>query len=157
MIVYTNKHKIPFEIDDSDYEMVSQHSWYVNCRYLRTMFPESFVNGVYIERHSVFLHEFLMGRSPDKLLVWDHIDRNRMNNRRINLRLVDRSVSARNRGLMGHNTSGHVGIRIRRNGRFWAGIKAAPYVHVGLGTYDTLEEAIDARKKAEELYWGNNK
>jgi len=150
LTIYTNKHKIPFQIDEEDYKEVSLYSWYFNCRYLKTMIRDE--NGK-DGRRSMMLHELLMGQPPEGF-VWDHINRDTLDNHKENLELITYSVSCRNRGIMGHNTSGYTGVRKTKNGRFWAGIKIAPYKHLGLGTYDTFEEAVAVRRAAELKYWG---
>jgi hypothetical protein len=81
----TNKGRVPFWIDDSDYPKIKDHKWHMRGRYPAT------ATGAGSEP----LHLFLLGRAPDGL-EWDHIDRNPCNNRRGNLRAVTHSVNMRN-------------------------------------------------------------
>ncbi len=72
----------------------------------------------------------------------DHKNRNRLDNRRCNLRLTDRGGNARNRSRNEKNTSGYKGVRRfgRDNDRWVAQIRYEGRVHY-LGIYETAEEA----------------
>lgn len=81
----------------------------------------------------------------------DHINQDKADNRVENLRAVDRQTNARNVPLRKDNTSGHVGIRARGNSfRAFIG-------NTRLGTFPTLEAALEARRKAEREagYYGD--
>lgn len=62
----------------------------------------------------------MLGFHTTNTLVADHVDRNKLNNRRENLRIVDKSINGLNRGIPGHNTSGIKGISYRRSNDSWA-------------------------------------
>ncbi len=51
------------------------------------------------------------------------------------------------------NTSGHRGVHLLKNGRFRAAITFRNRRY-DLGTHATFEEAVDARKKGEQRYYG---
>lgn len=76
----------------------------------------------------------------------DHINGNRADYRIANLRAVTRSDNARNRRLSGNNTTGVMGVyKTSRGGRYEARIEG-----VQLGTFDTMEAAVEARRAAEK-------
>lgn len=74
----------------------------------------------------------------------DHINGNKADNRIENLRLVSRAENAKNLKLQSRNTSGVSGV-IYMNNKYRVTI-GAKY----LGYFDTIDEAIRARKSAEE-------
>lgn len=81
----------------------------------------------------------------------DHINRNKLDNRRENLRVVVIATNARNHNLARHNTSGVTGVR-------WTGERWLAYIHRNgnnqyLGRFHSFDEAVTARKRAERLYW----
>jgi hypothetical protein len=145
--VLTNKHKIPFEIDDEDLEKVSLFSWYIDSKgYART--------GIWDPRTqnntSFYLHQLLKGESPHGMR-WDHEDRNKLNNHKSNIRLVTYGGNMRNRNARSDNTSGYPGVSVWPKGY-------VAYIQVNgkgirLGTFKTLEEAAQARLAAEKKYW----
>ena len=88
------------------------------------------------------------GHWPDQV---DHIDHNRANNAWHNLRNVPSRANQMNMGLKLSNTSGHTGVRILPSGRYGASIMVNRK-QIWLGTYDTMMDAIAARKQAESHY-----
>lgn len=78
---------------------------------------------------------------PDEI---DHIDRNGQNNRFTNLRLADRTQNVVNRKRRRDNSSGFKGVYVTPGGRFTAHYTVKGRAHY-LGTFDTPEEAFDAR------------
>ena len=87
----------------------------------------------------------------------DHINRNRTDNRISNLRDVSHKQNHQNKSKPSNNTSGHPGVYWHR----WASKWLAQIKHnqkmIHLGCYDTIEEAIAARKAGELKYWGHHR
>lgn len=99
-------------------------------------------------RTTVYLHIEIMGESPSPGLLVDHRNGRGLDCRRVNLRWATRSQNARNRR---RTEAGYMGVRRRQSGRWEAyGIDPSGR-QVGLGTYDTPEEANVAR-----LVWERN-
>jgi len=96
--------------------------------------------------YELFLED--MGERPEGLTI-DRIDgaKGYYNE---NCRWATYTEQARNRSCK--NKTNHVGIRILPSGRYAAQI-CADYKHMYLGSFDEIEEAIKARKQAEEKYW----
>jgi hypothetical protein len=111
---------------------------------------------VKIDRQDYQLHRLVWiyhnGNIPDEMQV-DHIDRNPSNNLIGNLRLATKSQNNHNRAKQSNNTSGTVGVRIRK------GIPIAEIAVNGkkiwLGAFKTIAEAEAARKEAEIKYFGD--
>lgn len=101
---------------------------------------------LYMEHRLVWLYHF--GDWPDGEI--DHINHDRLDNRVENLRVVDRLANARNRALCRGTSPGTTGIRKMRGGRWEARIGAGGMTH--LGTFDTIDEAISARRVAEKEF-----
>lgn len=100
-----------------------------------------------------FIFEQFWGYLPGYGQQIDHIDRNIRNNSIMNLRCVTLAQQAQNKGLRKDNKIGCPGVYAvgKHKNRFRAEIQANGIVH-RLGTFDTLEEAIDARnRKASQL------
>lgn len=80
----------------------------------------------------------------------DHINIVKHDNRIINLRLVTRSQNIQNIRLQSNNTSGFKGVSWWAN-RWWASI-GLDNKRIHLGAFINLDDAIAARKQAEEQY-----
>tara|TARA_R110000751_G_scaffold207745_1_gene311540 strand:+ start:198 stop:683 length:486 start_codon:yes stop_codon:yes gene_type:complete len=101
------------------------------------------------------LHRILMGEPED--LVVDHINRDPLDNRRENLRIVSRQENQMNLSMKKTNKSGITGVSWHKDANKWRADIAYKYKHIYLGYFDTLEEARKAREDAEEEYFGEFK
>lgn len=125
-----------FQIDKKDWIPISGITWFSNGSY-----PYTSVDG-----KTVYLHRLVM-RAPAGLEV-DHINGDRLDNRRKNLRLATRSQNEANKGVPARNTSGFKGVSLfKPTGRFSA------YIEVNqkkrhLGYYTTAKEAALAYNRA---------
>lgn len=93
-----------------------------------------------------------MGLDPSKLI--DHIDRDKENNHRDNLRSATYSQNAMNSKRRSNNTSGVTGVHWRKDIEKWAATIKVNYKSVSLGCFDKIEAAEKVRKKAEIKYFG---
>lgn len=141
MILLSNKHKIPFQVDEEDYEVVSNYVWCVR---------QGYVSRNNRDGKTTHLHTFLLGKAPEGL-VWDHENRDKLDNRRDNLRAVTESVNVQNTGLRSTNLSGTKGISLRPNG-WWQVRITVNKERLVLGCFPDLEEAVAVRQKAEQQY-----
>lgn len=93
--------------DDEDSEAVLRHKWFMTPQgYACTKLPRQ--PG---RRPSISMHRLLLG-NPAGLVV-DHINRNRADNRRSNLRVCTRSENNRNRPTRKGKTSAYRGVSKR--------------------------------------------
>ena len=90
-----------------------------------------------------------MVANPPKGMVVDHINRNRLDNRRVNLRIVTSHVNSLNTSVQKNNTTKYLGVHKTRYGTYYATIKLNGK-NIGLGTFKNIDEAIKARKEAED-------
>ena len=97
------------------------------------------------------MHITLIGKKDN--FVIDHIDRNPLNNTLENLRFVSKQLNSFNSKNQ-KNISGYRGVRKR--GASWAAKSVVAGKDINLGSFITLEEAIEARKAAELKYFGEN-
>ena len=136
-------------IDRDDLESIQKYRWHISTQgYVRT---EVFSGG---KRKEIKLHNFLLGFIPSKSLVVDHINRNKLDNRKSNLRIVSKKENARNSKTQCNNTSGHRGISFRRKESKWEAYIKVDGKREHLGIFDELADAIKARRKREkELMW----
>lgn len=113
---------------------------------------------IHIDGHEYFLHRLafliMTGSMPEQV---DHINRNKEDNRWENLRATNNSLNQAN--TVSKSRTGHKGIRLRPSGRWEAGICLdikGKKTTIHLGTFDTLEEALEIRKQKSKEIWGEH-
>lgn len=129
-------------IDDADAEAVNALTVYVGSN--GYAYYSKWENG---KSSPKTLHSFLMGHHPGMHI--DHINGNKLDNRRCNLRVVTPQQNQLNRHRPDpRNTSGYKGVtrRVLRSGEVrWIAQIGTTY----LGTFSTIEEAAQRRAEAE--------
>lgn len=94
---------------------------------------------------------YVHGALPEHDL--DHINGNKSDNRIDNLRYCTQAENQQNRtGLQKNNTSGHPGVYWYDPNHKWSGKICIKRKIIHLGYFDTIEEAIAARKAAKKIY-----
>lgn len=134
-------------MDDEDFIFLSKHKWYTTSRGYAVR--HAYVNGV---RKEVSMHAVIM--KPASGYEVDHINHNRLDNRRSNLRVCSHSENLRNKALQKNNTSGFTGVYLIKANPKWVAVVKLNGKRVYLGSFKTKEAAIRARLKAEEKYYG---
>lgn len=85
----------------------------------------------------------------------DHINGNKHDNRLSNLRAATKQVNAINSKLPSNNKSGVKGVSWHKAGQKWTAQIKHNQKKIHLGSYSKLEDAIEARLKAEEELWSD--
>lgn len=137
-------------VDDEDYEELSKHVWHLR--------------GGYASRHVEWpgkgdawrhmpMHRQIMDISKDDKRYVDHVDRNRLNNQRSNLRICTPTGNAINRGLSAANKSGYKGVSWCKKLMKWRAQIQFSKKKIAIGFFDTAEDAYRAYcMKAKELH-----
>lgn len=99
----------------------------------------------------VRFHRLIM--NVERMQIVDHINRNRADNRKSNLRVCERTENDRNRGLYATNTSGITGIHYDKKRSKWVASITYNCKRLFIGRFDYKEEAVKARLTKEvELF-----
>lgn len=130
-------------VDAEDYERVMAMGWWDaykcgNNWYAKRHIVEE-LDGKKVRR-TLRMHKFITG-----FYITDHVNRNGLDNRRVNLRDATPTMNAGNRRKRSDNTSGYTGIHRTRSGTWVAQVtRDRKTTHVGC--YATIEEAYEARE-----------
>lgn len=132
-------------VDDDLFDYLSKYKWHASGK-IGKFYASSRIDGKIRTMHRLIMD------APDNLQV-DHINGNRLDNRKVNLRLCSNSFNLGNRGANKNNTSGFKGVGASKHGRFVAKIQVnRKYIH--LGYFDTPIEAAHAYNQGAEKYFG---
>ncbi len=127
-------------IDDADFEAVSAFKWCATAngyaiRNLR-------ISGV---KKMQLLHRFITGASPDKQV--DHINMDRLDNRRVNLRICSNAENNRNKKAHIDSSTGIKGV-------FWCKRRSKFYSQIMTGGKKKFLGYSDTKEGAAGLYAG---
>lgn len=131
-------------VDDRDFLFLNQWNWTFRDGYAFRIVQKNNIS------KGIFMHR-LINQTPDGLET-DHINRNRLDNRRSNLRSVTHRQNNLNRGIASNNTSGKVGVSWSLTKRKWRAYITTNAKQIFLGYFDDINKAISARTKAELVY-----
>ncbi|MGP0689771.1 HNH endonuclease [Priestia aryabhattai] len=107
-----------------------------------------------IDGRHVLMHRFIMGVHNDDRFDVDHEDRNKLNNRKSNLRTATRQQNTINKDKRVDNTTGIIGVYYRKDSGKWMAKVSIDKKSVSLGTFIKFEDAVIARLKGELKYYG---
>lgn len=125
-------------VDDEDYEWISQWKWYYHYGYA-------------IRRTEGIRMHRVITNCPDNKIV-DHINHNKLDNRRGNLRICDYSTNNHNVGRRKDNTSGVRGVTYKESKKLWVVRLQLAGRRMYIGSFKKWEDAKQCRESAEKRY-----
>lgn len=135
-------------VDDADYEWLNQWKWNAG-------------DGKYAVRTdgfggpTIFMHRLILNPPDD--MDTDHVNGNKLDNRRENLGACSRSQNVANVGLRSTNISGFKGVHLRtthRGNRNWTANIGVNGKREHLGYFDNPTDAAVAYNNAATKYFG---
>lgn len=139
-------------VDDCDAELVSGYKWTVHGGYACT--TRSKKTG----RKAIRMHRLILGLTDPSIIV-DHINRDKLDNRRCNLRTCTELENAWNKGkrMMGKHgalKSRFIGVGWLNKNKKWIVNIINNGKHKGLGTYNSEETAAFVYNNYAKKYRG---
>lgn len=138
-----------FYFDKEDYDKIKKYCWWYDGRYVCA---HSLENDKYTTK-IIRLHRVVLDIEDREDINVDHKNLIRYDCRKINLRKATDIENARNKDFSYMiSDSGHIGV-VKQNNKWLARIMIDGKT-IKLGLYKNKDDAIIARKKAEEKYFG---
>ena len=139
LIPLSKKTEVFAIVDDEDYEALMRLKWHYSGGYPTHSYLKPDKSGT----ATIQMGRYLLGLVPGDGLQCDHINRNRLDNRRANLRAVDHAANSQNIGARG-GTSEHRGVFwVKRTKKWRATAMVRRKLHV-LGDFADEAEAANA-------------
>ena len=135
-------------VDDDDFEWLSKSNWHCNA------------NGYAVRKASkkfgrqkdIFMHREII-KTPDGMET-DHINGNKLDNRKDNLRICTHAENGRNAKMRKDNTSGYKGVYFHKRDKHWVAQIDARKKQIFLGYFNTAQEAASAYDEAAKKMFG---
>lgn len=140
-VMFNNSNK-SFIIDKCDYPLIKEYCWSMSSGYAVTT----------MNKKTTRLHRFLMGFPEDKVI--DHINQNKLDNRRVNLRICNQSDNLKNLKISIKNTSGKTGVYFDKRKKRWIARIAYNKKPKYVGSSKSFEKACLMRRQAEHEFYG---
>ena len=144
MFKFLINNKYEVLIDDEDKDRVMEYNW---C-----LAGHGYVRCTSRKLNNIKLHRFIM--NPPIGVEVDHINHDRLDNRKSELRLCTHQQNSFNERLSKNNTSGFKGVSWRKDTNNWVA-----YIHYNrrklhLGNFKVKQEAVKARLDKEQELFG---
>ena len=140
--VYTNGNKL-FLLDKKFEYLLKEYYWFTNNR--------GYICAKNKNQKNIMVHRIITN-CPNNLIV-DHINHKLWDNRLCNLRICNQSKNCMNAKLSYINTSGYKGVNFRKSDNRWVARININKKRIVIGAFDNKEDAIKARKEAENKYY----
>ena len=135
-------------IDASDIEKVTPYKWMFHGGYARS----SKYNPKTRKNYSIHMSHVILP-CPDGMFI-DHINRNKLDNRRCNLRVVTRSQNNANRRCFSNSKSQYKGVLRSKKTGWWEAAIRKDGKQISLGSYETEIAAASAYNDYARRMWG---
>lgn len=137
------------KVDDDDYDKLIKFNWWDHKDgYAYRQVSSGRAKTSRGKVVTVLMHRLITNAPMGKDV--DHKNMDRLDNRKINLRIVDRTQNNFNTGVHKNNKSGFRGISWNKRIKSWRVYIGGTKNRIELGHYKTIKEAVLARKKAED-------
>lgn len=135
--------------DSEDWEKLKSHTWFLSEKGYAVTSKTNDYDG------SPRFHLQILGKHAGKEV--DHINRNKLDNRKCNLRICTRRENAQNQSVRLNSASGYNGVtKVAGCGtKIWRASIGVNRKTIFLGYYERIEDAINARKEAEKIYFSH--
>lgn len=145
-IGYTTNKNDKFIFDLDDYFKIKDTTWVTSS--------DGYIigsSGTYSKKR---MHRIIINTPIKDDTIVDHINRDRLDNRKCNLRIANNQENSFNSSKRINNNSGIIGVSWWKRDNNWMAQIKYNYKRIFLGYYDDIEDAIRARLKAELKYFG---
>ncbi len=135
-------------VDDADYEVIKSYTWFFSdLGYAKTTIWKN------NKATQLRMHHMINGKTK-KGEYTDHINGNKLDNRRENLRICTNAENMRNRPAPSSNTSGYKGVTWHKQRNRWAARIKVFYKSIHLGLFDSKKDAAKAYNMAAKKHFG---
>lgn len=128
-------------VDDEDKHFLDEYKWFIK--------DNGYV-GALVNNKGIYIHRLIMKAKKGQEI--DHVNRNKLNNCKSNLRFSNRSLNMHN-AVYKKGISGYIGVVWHTQNNYWvAKIRLGNGIRKHLGCFDDSKEAYLIYKEAKKEY-----
>lgn len=135
-----------FIVDSNMIPIISKGNWHLKK-------DKGYIISRNAEGETIQLHRFVLGL-PDKSVIVDHINRNKLDCRRNNLRIVTPQQNSMNKSLQKNSTTGYAGVVYLKDKQRYRSVIGLNDRRIYLLTSKSAEECAQAYNYAAALIFG---
>jgi hypothetical protein len=135
-------------VDENDLKKIKKYKWHYDGLYAE----RNIYSGK--SRKTERLHRFILGLGQGDKRQIDHINGNKLDNRKENLRICTISQNTMNRPIQKNNTSGFKGVSHCGRGKSWRAYIKLMQKYIHIGYFKSKIEAAKAYNEAAKKYFG---
>lgn len=138
-------------VDKEDFEKIDKENRYITINSGGYAYMTKYSEEIFIHR---FLMELPNAYDDETRLIVDHINGDKLDNRKSNLRIIKKEINPINCKTYKNNTSGVKGVAWMKRLNKWQVSIQINKMGIYLGVYSDFNEAVKVRKEAELKYFG---
>lgn len=142
----TNNQEFYFDLED--FQKICKYTWCLNTNGYVVAWDKN-------AQIFIYMHRLVTGLTSNDKYDVDHKNHKAYDNRKENLRVCSHRENLRNISISKNNTSGVTGVVWVENVQMWHAQIMVNYQNISLIYTPDFDEAVKARKKAENDYFGN--
>lgn len=144
-MIYIIDNGYQIEIDKEDAEKVSKYRWRIDG-------ATGYIYSDFLGK-KIYLHRFIMNvhQTKDGKVI-DHINRDKSDNRRANLRIVTQAENLRNLSILSNSNTGY--RNIYKKGKKFCLMSNYQGKVTYFGTFQTIQDALNAKVQLWRDLWG---
>lgn len=135
-------------VDDEDYEFLSKWKWHLDS----TGYAVKNVKLSNNTRRMLLMHRLITLAHKDEQC--DHINRNKLDNRKSNLRICTDAENKRNKSAYSNNASGYKGVSWNKRDEKWRAKISVNHKYLYIGSFENIMEAAKAYDEAALKHHG---
>jgi hypothetical protein len=129
-------------VDDKDFLALSKFKWLFDDGYAKRHKPSPEVGWL-------LMHRVIMKTKMG--MFTDHINGNKLDNRRVNLRICTNAQNMMNRGRQSNNSSGFRGVAWHKQRKKWRAFIKINGKQKSLGLYENINDAVKVYEKEAQM------
>lgn len=142
-IGYTSNRGKKFYFDLEDFDKIKNYCW--------LELSTGYIASTNSNKEYIYLHRIIMNAKDNEVV--DHIKHKLYDNRKSQLRVGTQSNNMMNSSIRSDNTSTITGVYLDKRNGHWVSEIMVDQNKIPLGSYIRKEDAVIARREAEEVYF----